>query len=102
MDRVLVKPGHSPSGGCECFLNYNACDFSSGLPVTLKFADRVGEILTAPLADFRRHRFPFDSTFRIVIELGYVMESDFLSKGARRHVQGLCTIRGPRRMVTKG
>ena len=28
-------------------LNYNACDYSSGLPVTLKFADRVGEILTA-------------------------------------------------------
>lgn len=28
-------------------VNYNACDFSSGLPVTLKFADKVGEILTA-------------------------------------------------------
>jgi hypothetical protein len=28
-------------------INYNACDYSSGLPVTLKFADRVGEILTA-------------------------------------------------------
>jgi len=28
-------------------LNYNACDFASGLPVTLKFADRVGEILMA-------------------------------------------------------
>lgn len=28
-------------------VNYNSCDFSSGLPVTLKFADRVGEILTA-------------------------------------------------------
>ena len=28
-------------------VNYNACDYSSGLPVTLKFADRVGEILTA-------------------------------------------------------
>jgi hypothetical protein len=28
-------------------VNYNACDFASGLPVTLKFADRVGEILTA-------------------------------------------------------
>jgi hypothetical protein len=28
-------------------VNYNACDFASGLPVTLKFADRIGEILTA-------------------------------------------------------
>jgi hypothetical protein len=28
-------------------VNYNACDYASGLPVTLKFADRVGEILTA-------------------------------------------------------
>lgn len=28
-------------------LNYNACIFSDGLPITLKFADAVGEILTA-------------------------------------------------------
>ncbi len=28
-------------------LNYNACRFSDGEPVTLKFADAVGEILTA-------------------------------------------------------
>lgn len=28
-------------------VNYNCCDYASGLPVTLKFADRVGEILTA-------------------------------------------------------
>ena len=28
-------------------LNYNACIFADGQPVTLKFADRVGEILTA-------------------------------------------------------
>jgi hypothetical protein len=28
-------------------LNYNSCDYASGLPVTLKFADRVGEILMA-------------------------------------------------------
>jgi hypothetical protein len=28
-------------------INYNACDYSSGLPVTLKFANRVDEILTA-------------------------------------------------------
>jgi len=28
-------------------LNYNTCIFSDGMPVTLKFADRIGEILTA-------------------------------------------------------
>ena len=28
-------------------LNYNACIFGDGEPVTLKFADAVGEILTA-------------------------------------------------------
>lgn len=28
-------------------LNYNACGFADGLPVTLKFANAVGEILTA-------------------------------------------------------
>lgn len=28
-------------------LNYNACDFADGQPVTLRFADSVGEILTA-------------------------------------------------------
>ncbi|MBL8553709.1 MAG: hypothetical protein JNL41_05485 [Phenylobacterium sp.] len=28
-------------------VNYNACDFASGIPVTLRFADRVGEILMA-------------------------------------------------------
>jgi hypothetical protein len=28
-------------------VNYNSCDYASGLPVTLKFADRVGEILMA-------------------------------------------------------
>lgn len=33
-------------------LNYNACNFSDGKPVTLKFADAVGEVLTAaPLKD---------------------------------------------------
>lgn len=32
-------------------LNYNSCIFADGLPVTLRFADSVGEILTAaPLA----------------------------------------------------
>jgi hypothetical protein len=28
-------------------VNYNACEFASGIPVTLKFANRVGEILIA-------------------------------------------------------
>lgn len=28
-------------------LNYNACIFGDGVPVTLRFADAVGEILTA-------------------------------------------------------
>jgi len=28
-------------------LNYNACIYGDGVPVTLKFADAVGEILTA-------------------------------------------------------
>jgi hypothetical protein len=33
-------------------LNYNACIFGDGLPVTLRFADSVGEILTAaPMRD---------------------------------------------------
>ena len=33
-------------------VNFNACVFADGLPVTLKFADAVGEILTAaPVAD---------------------------------------------------
>lgn len=33
-------------------VNFNACVFSDGLPVTLKFADAVGEILTAaPVGD---------------------------------------------------
>lgn len=32
---------------CLTKLNYNSCDFASGLPVTLKFADRVGDILLA-------------------------------------------------------
>jgi hypothetical protein len=33
-------------------LNYNACVFADGMPVTLKFADAVGEILTAgPVKD---------------------------------------------------
>ena len=33
-------------------INYNTCDFADGQPVTLRFADAVGEILTsAPVAD---------------------------------------------------
>lgn len=40
-------------------LNYNACDFSSGLPVTLKFADRVGEILMASPQTMKSPPLPF-------------------------------------------
>jgi hypothetical protein len=40
-------------------VNYNACDFSSGLPVTLKFADRVGEILTASPKGLQAPPLPF-------------------------------------------
>ncbi len=28
-------------------LNYNTCSYGDGLPVTLKFAESIGEILTA-------------------------------------------------------
>ncbi len=28
-------------------LNYNSCRFSDGMPVTLRFADAIGEILTS-------------------------------------------------------
>jgi hypothetical protein len=28
-------------------LNYNACVFADGVPVTLKFSDNIGNILTA-------------------------------------------------------
>ena len=37
---------------CLTKVNFNSCVFSDGLPVTLKFADAVGEILTAaPVGD---------------------------------------------------
>ena len=37
---------------CLTKVNFNACVFSDGLPVTLEFADAVGEILTAaPVGD---------------------------------------------------
>ena len=33
-------------------LNYNACVYGDGVPVTLRFADAIGEILTAaPLSN---------------------------------------------------
>jgi hypothetical protein len=40
-------------------VNYNACDYASGLPVTLKFADRVGEILTASPRGMNAPPLPF-------------------------------------------
>ena len=37
-------------------LNFNACIYGDGLPVTLRFADAVGEILTAgPVQKISRH-----------------------------------------------
>jgi len=40
-------------------VNYNACDYSSGLPVTLKFANLVGEILTASPRGLEAPPLPF-------------------------------------------
>lgn len=40
-------------------VNYNACEFASGLPVTLKFADRIGEILTASPRGMKAPPLPF-------------------------------------------
>ncbi len=40
-------------------VNYNSCDYASGLPVTLKFANRVGEILTASPKGMRAPPLPF-------------------------------------------
>ena len=40
-------------------LNYNACVFADGVPVTLKFADAVGEILTAGPTDEELPPLPF-------------------------------------------
>jgi hypothetical protein len=31
-------------------INYNACNFSDGLPVTVRFADKVGDVLTTGAA----------------------------------------------------
>ena len=55
-------------------VNYNACDYVSGLPVTLKFADRAGEILTAlprgrsgcPRAESRRDYQKASGEFTII------------------------------------
>ena len=27
-------------------INYNACNYNDGLPVTIRFADKVGQVLT--------------------------------------------------------
>lgn len=41
-------------------LNYNACIYADGMPVTLRFANAVGEILTAiPSTDFRPQPFRY-------------------------------------------
>lgn len=39
-------------------LNYNACIFADGIPVTLRFADSIGEVLTAG-KDIRSEVLPF-------------------------------------------
>lgn len=41
-------------------INYNACNYSDGLPVTIRFADKVGDILTMGSArDAERQPFKF-------------------------------------------
>ena len=40
-------------------VNYNACDFASGLPVTLRFADQVGDILVASPQGAKAPPLPF-------------------------------------------
>jgi hypothetical protein len=41
-------------------LNFNACIYSDGLPVTLRFADAIGDILTAaPASDIPEAPLPF-------------------------------------------
>ncbi len=40
-------------------LNFNACIYGDGQPVTLRFADSVGEILTAGPADSDQPPLPF-------------------------------------------
>ncbi len=41
-------------------INYNACNFSDGLPVTIRFADKVGEVLTmGSAAGAERQQFKF-------------------------------------------
>ena len=40
-------------------LNYNTCKYGDGLPVTLKFANMIGDILTAGLIDGLRPALPF-------------------------------------------
>jgi hypothetical protein len=41
-------------------LNFNACIYADGLPVTLRFADAIGEILTAaPESDIPETPLPF-------------------------------------------
>lgn len=44
-------------------VNYNSADFASGLPVTLKFADRVGDILLA--SPYTTHSAPLPFRFYI-------------------------------------
>lgn len=40
-------------------VNFNACLYGDGLPVTLRFADRVGQVLTAIPQDRDAPPLPF-------------------------------------------
>jgi hypothetical protein len=40
-------------------LNYNSCRFCDGIPVTLKFANVIGDILTAGIIDSLKPALPF-------------------------------------------
>jgi hypothetical protein len=41
-------------------INYNACNFNDGLPVTVRFADKVGDVLVMGSAQgFERQPFKF-------------------------------------------
>lgn len=47
-------------------LNFNACIYGDGLPVTLRFADAVGEILTAGPERKGHDCFPVEIALEIV------------------------------------
>ncbi len=46
-------------------VNYNSCEFASGVPVTLKFADHIGDILVASPKGLKRRHCPSGFTFKL-------------------------------------